>query len=86
MQPMPGSSHRGLGCGWRGREGDQQGWSGLTPLNPSRMSKPHRDPDAENKLTDNKAGKGGVGLAAPTSAEAVNSSRLVVTTLQVETH
>lgn len=61
VQPMPGSSHRGLGCGWRGREGDQQGWSGLTPLNPSRMSKPHRDPDAENKLTDNKAGKGGVG-------------------------
>jgi len=32
------------------------------------------------------AGKGGVGLAAPTSAEAINSSRLVVTTLQVETH
>lgn len=33
----------------------------LTPLNPSGMSKSHRDPDAEDKLTDNKAGKGGVG-------------------------
>ena len=33
----------------------------LTPLNPSGMSKSHRDPDAEDKLMDNKAGKGGVG-------------------------
>lgn len=33
----------------------------LTRLNPSGMSKSHRDPDAVDKLTDNKAGKGGVG-------------------------
>ena len=32
------------------------------------------------------AGKGGVELSASTSAEAINSLRLVVTTLQVETH
>ena len=37
------------------------GPDGLTPLNPCRMAKSHRDPDAENKPTDNKAGKGGVG-------------------------